>query len=113
MIRGQMTMEKKRYYITMNMEHMGIREEKIPDMHLIQHEIEATEEELEEVKKLLIETKDEDLVLSDIFLHPLNEGYSDHDRYDFEDDFQKLHRMIYNLGTPETKRKLENQIERE
>ncbi|MGO4887002.1 hypothetical protein ACJ2A9_04520 [Anaerobacillus sp. MEB173] len=106
-------MEKKRYYITMNTELLGIREEKIPDMHLIQHEIEATEDELEELKKMLIETKDEDMVISDFFLHPLNEGFAEHDRNDFEEDFQKLHEMIYQLGTPETKRKLENQIRNE
>ncbi|RSL32553.1 hypothetical protein D7Z54_15485 [Salibacterium salarium] len=102
-------MEKRIYYVNLNPISMDdISPVKIPDSSLIQYEIEATSEELEKMDFLLNETQDHDLESQNLFtFRHFDESIAETDRYEYQAGMDKVIQMIYDLGTAETKQKIE------
>ncbi|MGY4690542.1 hypothetical protein [Salibacterium sp. K-3] len=101
-------MEKKTYYVNLNPISMDdISRMKIPDSNLIQYEIEADEEELEQLDFLLGETQDHDLESRNLFtFRHFDESIEETDRHEFQRGMDHVLQKIYDLGTPETKQKM-------
>lgn len=102
-------MEKNSYFINLHPISMDtISNVKIDDPRLIQYEITATEEEIEELQHLLTEVQKHDLELRDLFsFRHFNELYTDNDRNETQLGLNHIYRELHRLGTPETKQKIE------
>ncbi|WP_336511419.1 hypothetical protein [Alteribacter salitolerans] len=99
---------KKTYYINLNPASMDfISEIKVPESGY-QYEIEASEEEIEELQDLLTVTQahdsDERNLLT--FRH-FDDDFADHDRREYQEGLSEVFQAIYDLGTPETKQAIE------
>lgn len=102
-------MKKQKYYVNLHQLSMdAISPVKIPDPALIQYEIEATPEELQQMEFVLEETQSHDMELRNLFtLRHFDDNLADEDRNEFQSGLNKVFEMIYKLGTPETKRQIE------
>ena len=102
-------MEKQTYYVNLHPISMDtISNVKVDDPALIQYEIEATEGELKELQHLLTEVQAHDMQLRNLFsFRHFTEEYSDEDRNEFQEGLNQVYEQIYKLGTPETKRIVE------
>lgn len=79
----------------------------VNDGQLIEYEIEATDEEYKELKNLLTEVQAHDLELADLFTFKhFNERFSDADRDETQRGLEQAFQMIFDLGTEDTKRKI-------
>ncbi|MDQ0337508.1 hypothetical protein J2S00_000278 [Caldalkalibacillus uzonensis] len=97
-------MAKKRYYV--HPKTAEILDEKDPATFAV--EIEATEEEMVELRNLFMELTEED---SDTFFDaffPFQQEEAMTDNEQYEQVLNHIYEKIYELGTPETKQQLEN-----
>ncbi|SDH43371.1 hypothetical protein SAMN05192534_105145 [Alteribacillus persepolensis] len=99
-------MEKQTYYVNLNPISMDdVSPVRIPDSTLIQYEIEATPEELENLRFLLNETQDHDIEASNLFsFEHFDESITETDQHEYQRGMDKVFDTIYELGTPETKK---------
>ncbi len=85
-----------------------ISDVKIDDSTLIQYEIEATPEELENLQHLLTETQAHDMELRNLFtFRHYDDKLADDDRKEFQNGLTHTFQRLYELGTPETKQRIE------
>ncbi|MFB4165965.1 hypothetical protein ACE1TI_19735 [Alteribacillus sp. JSM 102045] len=103
-------MDKQIYYVNLNPISMDdVSKVKIPDSSLIQYEIEATPEELEQLDFLLNETQDHDMEIQNLFtFRHFDESTTETDRHEYQSGMDKIFDMLYQLGTPETKKQIKD-----
>lgn len=108
--KGDFFMERQTYYVNVNPTSMeDISPTKVDDGELIEYEIEATEAEYKDLQNLLLEVQAHDMELGDLFTFKhYNDKEIDRDRNEFQRGLEDVYRMIYKLGTPETKRQIES-----
>ncbi|SDI53454.1 hypothetical protein [Alteribacillus bidgolensis] len=101
-------MSKQKYYVNLNPISMDdVSPVKIPDSTLIQYEIEATPEELEQLDTLLNETQDHDMEIRNLFsFRHFDESMTETDQHEYQHGMDKIFDMLYELGTPETKKQI-------
>ncbi|TMW73395.1 hypothetical protein [Alteribacter natronophilus] len=101
---------KKKYYIQLNPISMDfISDVSIADgSNGYEYEIEATEEEITELQDALQHAQahdsDEQSLLS---FHHYQDEFADHDRREYRDELTDIFRKLYQLGTPKTKKAIE------
>lgn len=102
-------MEKRKYYVNLNPISMNnISEVKVDDGKLIEYEIEATEDEIRNLKRLLDEVQAHDMELADLFTFKhFNEEFTEADRKETQEGLNQVFQELYRLGTEETKKALE------
>ncbi|MFD2703861.1 hypothetical protein [Salibacterium lacus] len=102
-------MDKQTYYVNLNPISMDdVSRVKIPDSNMIQYEIEADPEELKSLDVLLNETQAHDLESRNLFtFRHFDESIEETDRHEFQRGMDHVLEKIYELGTPETKQKIE------
>ncbi|KGA97691.1 hypothetical protein AJ85_06000 [Alkalihalobacillus alcalophilus ATCC 27647 = CGMCC 1.3604] len=102
-------MEKQKYYINLNPISMDdISPTKIGDGQLIEYEIEATETEKKDLANLLHEVQKHDLELSNLFsFEHFDQSKTDIDQEEYQKGMDDVYEALYRLGTPETKRIIE------
>lgn len=98
-------MDKKKYYVNLNPISLnGISTTKVDDGQLIEYEIEASEEEFQNLKKLLDEVQAHDMELADLFTFKhFDERYSDADRNETQQGLNQIYDKLYELGTEDTR----------
>ncbi|QQK79463.1 hypothetical protein HUG20_05865 [Salicibibacter cibi] len=103
-------MTKRTYYVNLNPTSMeDITTSKINDHELIEYEIEATEEEITDLQQLLLDVQKHDMELADLFsFRHFNEHFTTDDSERFQHGINQVYRTIYELGTPETKEKMDS-----
>ena len=95
-------MNKERYYVSVVSRTI---EKQRPVAEYM--EIEATPEELDRLKKLFIRKEDDDDISH--FKAAIPYKSNDHERtaVDYSDDIRDIYTFLYQIGTPETKRYIE------
>jgi hypothetical protein len=97
-------MNKKRYFVTISTKE--IRETSVPD-NGVEFEIIANQNEKEYIEALFKE-KDQDSKNASMYLtKPFNEWGADDERSRYDDHMLNLYRKLYELGTEETKEKID------
>ncbi len=97
-------MNKKRYFVTISTKE--IRETSVPD-NGVEFEIIANQNEKEDIEALFKE-KDQDSKNASMYLtKPFNEWGADDERSRYDDHMLNLYRKLYELGTEETKEKID------
>lgn len=96
-------MEKRTYYVAVG--SGDILEEK--GAASFEFEIEATPEEIRELETLFEEREREDLAAFVRAHIPIMLYHKDGPNDDYDEDLREIYRKIYELGTPETKRHME------
>ncbi|MBM7598606.1 hypothetical protein JOC34_000963 [Virgibacillus halotolerans] len=95
--------DKKHYFVTIDTKE--IREMSIPDSG-IEFEIIANQKEKEDIEALFRE-KDQDSKNATMYLtKPFNEWGADDERSRYDAHMLSLYRKLYELGTKETKEKI-------
>ncbi|PSL43648.1 hypothetical protein B0H94_110124 [Salsuginibacillus halophilus] len=104
-----MSTEAKSYFVNLHPTSMDeISTTYIDDPELIQYEIKATPDQLEKIKHLVSETHAHDMEAQNLFtFRHFDEHIEENDRYEFERGFEHVLHAIYDLGTPDTKAKIE------
>ncbi|MDE5414865.1 hypothetical protein [Alkalihalobacterium chitinilyticum] len=102
-------MGKDIYYVNLNPISMdNISRTPVNDGQMIEYEIEATDEQYRDLQKLLQEVQAHDLEAADLFTFKhFNEEFSEADRRETQRGLNQVYRLIYELGTPQTKQALE------
>ncbi|WP_042421167.1 hypothetical protein [Geomicrobium sp. JCM 19038] len=103
-------MDKQIYYVNLNPISMDdVTTTKIDDSELIQFEIEASADEIKELKTLLSEVQAHDMELQDLFtFRHFNEEYTDDDSREFQHGLDHVYKRIYELGTHKTREDMES-----
>ncbi|KMK74940.1 hypothetical protein [Alkalihalobacillus pseudalcaliphilus] len=103
-------MDKQLYYVNLNPISMDdISPTKVGDGQLIEYEIEATEAEKKDLSELLRQVQKHDLERGNLFsLKHFDTTYSDRDQEEFQRGLDDVFEALYRLGTPETKRIIED-----
>ncbi|CAM3795300.1 hypothetical protein [Alkalicoccus chagannorensis] len=78
----------------------------LADDQLIHYEVELNAAEREKLEAKLQEVSDGDVMPEHIFVSPFDETKDDWEKIELGDDEDNLFHMIYNFGTPETRRRL-------
>lgn len=96
--------EKKSYFISLDKER--IDEISIPDT--TEYEVMLTNEELEVIKRLIIDNDHRDFwyAMKNITFKSFDEKRVDDMRKEDDDNLMKTYKLIYHYGTDETKQKL-------
>ncbi|MCR6096789.1 hypothetical protein HXA31_04685 [Salipaludibacillus agaradhaerens] len=100
-------MSKHLYYVTW---HTGSYVELLPvkvDQRTVQYEVEADDEELKHLEKLITTINNKDVMEEHIFVRPFDEDEDEKDKLALKKDVKDLFQVIYNLGTEKTKRYLD------
>ncbi|MBB6450635.1 hypothetical protein HNR44_002625 [Geomicrobium halophilum] len=102
-------MEKNTYYVNLNPTSMeDITTSKINDHELIEYSIEATPEERDELQELMLNVQTHDMELKDLFsFRHFNEDFTSADSERFQHGLNEVYKKIYELGTEETKMKMD------
>ncbi|WP_430785953.1 hypothetical protein VBD025_12510 [Virgibacillus flavescens] len=95
---------KEQYFVTIDNEE--IREISLPDSG-IEYEIYANSEEIKDLELLFIEKKKNGQQAADFLKKPFDEWGADDERNKYEKDLVIIYQKIYDLGTPETKKKID------
>ncbi|AXF57646.1 hypothetical protein [Salicibibacter kimchii] len=103
-------MPKRTYYVNLNPTSMeDITTSKIDDHELIEYEIEATEEQITDLQQLLLDVQTHDMELADLFsFRHFDENFTTADSERFQHGINQVYRTIYELGTQETKEKMDS-----
>ncbi|WP_010649331.1 hypothetical protein [Oceanobacillus massiliensis] len=97
--------DKKQYFVAVDSKE--IREISIDD-NQVEYEIEAEESELLEIEELFktMEGESKEAIL-DFHFRPFDEDKVDSEREVYHDSLIKIYQKIYELGTPDTKKKID------
>lgn len=95
-------MSRERYFVTVDMAMMQISTFKTPD-NTIQYEIYATNNEVDKIEALIEQIKSNDFRQEELFQRPFQEKKADEDKEATDNELQELFKVIYDLGTIETK----------
>lgn len=101
-----MVAECKNYFVTVDTQ--DIREMSIPDSG-IEFEIIANPEEVKDIEKLFMAKNKNGRKAVKYINKPFNELEVDNERYNYDDHLITIYRRVYELGTTETKEKI-NQL---
>ncbi|TQS75569.1 hypothetical protein DX933_04640 [Ornithinibacillus gellani] len=95
--------EKQIYYVTVDKE--DIRTMSVPDSG-IEFEIEASTDEVEEIRDLFKKKKSHAVKAVEYLAKPFDEFSVDDERYGYDAHLMEIYRRIYLLGTDDTKQKM-------
>lgn len=97
-------MEKKTYYISVGSGDI-VREK---DVTNFEFEIQATEEELNELEELFEEKEEAELGSARRAVTPYYEYHNDGENDAYDASLKDIYKMIHKLGTPETRSHIES-----
>ncbi len=102
-------MDKQNYFVNLNPISMdAISPVKVGDGQMIEYEISATETEIKALQDLLNQVQSHDLELGNLFtFRHFDDLKVDRDKNEYQSGLNDVYEAIYNLGTEETKRKVE------
>ncbi|MCM3761154.1 hypothetical protein M3212_10210 [Alkalihalobacillus oceani] len=100
-------MTRETYYVSVDMSILSISKTKTPE-NVVQYEIRATEQEKDELYALLDEVGDHDFEPQQVFGHPFDERASDAEKDQTQKELRQVYERIYQLGTEETRKVLDN-----
>lgn len=102
-----MDMKKQKYYVGVGSGQITRQ----PETTEWEFEIEATEEQITRLRELFERANKQNLDIAYLVLHPLEGRKEEHDLKNYDHTLQEIYRMIYELGSEETKKFIrENQI---
>ncbi|MCE7794204.1 hypothetical protein K8O68_17625 [Salipaludibacillus sp. CUR1] len=78
------------------------------DTRTVQYEVEADEQEKQQLEQLIAQVNKNDVIQEHIFVRPFDEYQDDMDKNEFQDEVRELFQLIYELGTEKTRDYLKN-----
>ncbi|WP_280768507.1 hypothetical protein [Salipaludibacillus daqingensis] len=82
-----------------------------PDSRTIHYEVKVNEHDQYKLEKLITKMNSKDVMQEHIFVRPFDELADDRDKETLKTDVSELFEMIYQLGTEETKKKMDEMRE--
>lgn len=102
-----MDMKKQKYYVGVGSGQITRQ----PETTDWEFEIEATEEQIARLRELFERANKQNLDIAYLVLHPLEGRKEEHDLKNYDHTLQEIYRIIYELGSEETKQFIrENQM---
>lgn len=97
-----MMTDRKSYFVSLEKAH--ISEVSVPDS--TEYEILATEDELKQLEQLFNQKEDHEKKAVEFLAKPFNEWGADDERDAYDTKLIDIYNLIYQLGTNETKEKI-------